>query len=154
MRHWLARIYRAVPRPFTRFLLWAFNPKFNFGVVGLFITPDRRLLVLKHVYRHSYPWGLPGGYLVRGESAEAGMLRELREETGLIGTIDRVLCVDDVDAWHREVVFLGRVDPCQTLRLNHEIFEAVYCALHQLPHDVLPRHAKIVTRYANSIAAK
>lgn len=152
MRQWLARIYRAIPRSATRLTLWAVNPKFNVGAVGLFLTPDRRVLVLKHVYRHTYAWGLPGGYLQRGETAEVGLLRELLEETALSATIDRVLCVDDVDAWQREVVFVGRVDPAQTPRLNHEIFEAAFVALNQLPADMLPRHARLVTIVANSIS--
>lgn len=153
MPQWLARIYRAIPRPAVRFALWVVNPKFNVGAVGLFLTPDQRLLVLKHVYRHTYAWGLPGGYLQRGETAAAGLLRELREETALIAVIDHVLCVDDVDAWQREVVFVGRIDPAQTLHLNHEIFEAAFVALNQLPADMLPRHARLVARVANSVLA-
>jgi 8-oxo-dGTP diphosphatase len=154
MRNLLARIYRAIPRPLIRMVLWAVNPKFNVGAVGLFFTPDGRVLVLKHVYRHSYPWGLPGGYLARGETAEAGILRELLEETALTAVIERTLCVEDVDAWQREVVFVGRVDPAQTLRLNHEIETAAYVAVDQLPADMLPRHARLVQRYVSSISAR
>jgi ADP-ribose pyrophosphatase YjhB (NUDIX family) len=145
----LARLYRAIPRPLTRFLLWAANPTFNVGAVGLFLTPDGKLLVLKHVYRHATPWGLPGGYLKRGETAEAGMLRELKEETGLSGIIERVLCVEDVDAFQREVVFVGRVDTTQTMTLNFEIEDAAYVAADQLPKDMLPRHAALVSRLSS-----
>ncbi|MSQ87032.1 MAG: NUDIX hydrolase [Alphaproteobacteria bacterium] len=154
MRHWLARIYRVIPRPLMRLALWAFNPKFNVGAVGLFLTPDQRVLVLKHVYRHAYPWGLPGGYLQRGESAEVGILRELFEETGLKAVIDRVLCVEDVDRWQREVVFVGHIDPAQMQHLNHETFEATFIALNQLPADMLPRHARLVARVASSASAQ
>lgn len=142
----LARLYRTIPRPLTRALLWAANPKFNVGAVGLFLTPEGKLLVLKHVYRHTYPWGLPGGYLKRGETAEAGMLRELKEETGLDGVIERVLCVEDVDAFQREVVFVGRVDSAQAIVLNFEIDEAAYVATDQLPAEMLPRHAVLARR--------
>lgn len=142
----LARLYRTIPRPLTRALLWAANPKFNVGAVGLFLTPEGKLLALKHVYRHTYPWGLPGGYLKRGETAEAGILRELKEETGLDGVIERVLCVEDVDAFQREVVFVGRVDPAQAIVLNFEIEEAAYVATDQLPAEMLPRHAALARR--------
>ena len=120
----------------------------------MFRTPDGRLLVLKHVYRHSSPWGLPGGYLQRGEPAEAGILRELREETGLIATIERVFCVDDVDAWQREVVFVGHLAAGQTLSLNHEIDEAGFFALDQLPVDMLPRHARLVERLSTELNSR
>jgi 8-oxo-dGTP diphosphatase len=146
----LARIYRAIPRPVARALLWAANPKFNIGAVGLFVTDDRRVLVLKHTYRHGTPWGLPGGYLQRGETAEAGVLRELREETALSATITGVLCMDDVDRFQREVVFVGRIDASQTPRLNHEILEARFVAPDQLPADMLPRHVRLVERWQRS----
>jgi 8-oxo-dGTP diphosphatase len=42
-------------------------------------------------------WTLPGGGLEHGEHPRAGALRELTEETGLIGEIESLL---DVDSWH------------------------------------------------------
>ncbi|MBL8645249.1 MAG: NUDIX domain-containing protein [Rhodospirillaceae bacterium] len=150
MRAFLGTLYRLIPRPITRALLWAVNAKFNFGAVGLFLTADHRLLVLKHVYRHTYPWGLPGGYLKRGETAEAGILRELAEETGFTATIERVLSVEDVDAYQREAVFVGRIDPAQSPRLNHEIFEIAFVELDQLPTGMLPRHAALAKRLQTS----
>ncbi len=150
----LATIYRLVPRPITRLVLWALNAKFNVGAVGIFRSADGRILVLKHVYRHAHPWALPGGYLQHGETAEAGIVRELREETGLVAEIERVFCVDDVDAWQREIVFLGRVNANQPLLLNHEIAQAGFFAADQLPADMLPRHAGLVARCAAQILAE
>ena len=45
-------------------------------------------------------WTLPGGGIEFGEHPEAAALRELEEETGLIGTIAGLLAVDSV---HRPV---------------------------------------------------
>jgi 8-oxo-dGTP diphosphatase len=147
----LAQVYRLIPRPITRFLLWAISAKFNFGAVGMFLAPDGRLLVLRHVYRHKYAWGLPGGYLNRGETPAEGLLRELREETALAATITGVFDVEEVDAFQKEVVFIGAIDPTQTPQLNHEIYEATFVALDALPDGMLPRHAALIARYRASI---
>jgi len=151
MRAIFGTLYRLIPRFLTRALLWAVNAKFNFGAVGMFLTPDRRVLVLEHVYRHRYAWGLPGGYLHRGEKPEAGLLRELREETALTAQIEHVLCVDDVDAFQKEVVFVGHIDPYQTPVLNHEIKGLAYVPLDGLPVGMLPRHAALIERLRKAL---
>lgn len=48
---------------------------------------NRLLLVERSVEPQLGKWCLPGGYMELGETPEACALRELREETGLVGTI-------------------------------------------------------------------
>lgn len=52
------------------------------GVRALPVTPEGRVLLVRHSYRAG--WHLPGGGRRRHEDAEAAMLRELREEIGLV----------------------------------------------------------------------
>lgn len=150
MKHLLSRLYRLVPFRAARFLLWLLHPKFNLGAAGVFLAPDGRVLILRHVYRHRYPWGLPGGYLGRDEPAEAGLLRELREETGLAGRLDGVLGIERANRFQTEIVFLGRIDPAQPISLSHEIFDAAFVAPDALPADMLPRHAALVAKAVSS----
>lgn len=49
-------------------------------------------------------WTLPGGGLDHGEDPKAGALRELTEETGLIGEVDSLL---EVDSWHTDFTSLA-----------------------------------------------
>ena len=57
-------------------------PRQRIGVAVVGIGDDDRFLMLHHVYHPSAPWGLPGGWLDRGENPADCALRELREETG------------------------------------------------------------------------
>jgi len=55
--------------------------------VGVICLRQNRLLMVKRVNAHgSGTWSTPGGHLDFGESPEACALRELTEETGVLGT--------------------------------------------------------------------
>ncbi|WP_405843728.1 NUDIX hydrolase [Streptomyces platensis] len=54
------------------------------------VVHHARVLIVRRSYRERFlpgAWGVPCGKLDRGETAEGGALRELKEETGLLGTI-------------------------------------------------------------------
>ncbi len=65
---------------------------------NLCLDSDDRLLLVRLSERTEAPgsWTLPGGGLEFGEHPEAAALRELREETGLLGQTAELLAVDSV----------------------------------------------------------
>jgi len=65
-------------------------PRFAVGIVGIIRDGDRYLL-LRHTYRHTYPWGLPTGFLEHGEQPVDALRREIREEVGLHVEVTRLL---------------------------------------------------------------
>src|SRR5919205_1147334 len=96
MRRFLLRVWRDVPFPdwMRHLFLRILNPSFMVGAMALIQDEQGRVLILEHTYRRQLPWGLPGGWLKRAESPEAGLAREVFEETGLRVRVDRLLGAD------------------------------------------------------------
>ncbi|MCB2107813.1 MAG: NUDIX hydrolase [Rhodobacteraceae bacterium] len=150
MKSVLARLYRSIPLPLMRIGLWAANSKFNIGVAGIFFDRDGRVLVLRHVYRHRWPWGVPSGFLNAGESPADGALRELKEETGLDAEIAKIAHVQMIHGRHLEVVVTGAIRNADGLSLSHEIFEARFCAPGQLPDGMQPNQIPLIEAAARA----
>ncbi len=60
--------------------------------VAAVATSGRSVLLVKRKYPpNAGKWSLPGGYLELGERLVDGVLRELREETGVGGVVERFM---------------------------------------------------------------
>ena len=140
MKALAARLFRAVPKPVTRWIVGRLSARFNISVVGVLVSADGRILVLRHVFRHRHPWGLPAGFLKAGETPEQGMIREAKEEAGLDVTVERTLAIRLLRPGHMEVVVAGRADTTQALRPSAEIFEGGFFPPDALPPDIMPSH--------------
>jgi 8-oxo-dGTP diphosphatase len=65
------------------------------------IANRARILVLRRAESMSYKpglWDLPGGHLALGESFEACLLREIKEETGLDVSVERLLGIHKIES--------------------------------------------------------
>lgn len=66
----------------------AATPKHSVSVAGIVVRDDGRVLVIKR--DDNGHWEAPGGVLELDESFEAGVQREVLEETGLTVTVERL----------------------------------------------------------------
>ena len=81
--------------------------RFWVGVHGV-IADAGKLLILKRAPGMSYEpgtWDLPGGHLAIGELFEECVAREIKEETGLAVTIERLIGVHNSIGPYVQVIF-------------------------------------------------
>ncbi len=71
-----------------------FAPQNNVGVVGAIFNDQGQVLLVHHVFRPDYPWGLPGGWVERAEAPARTIQRELEEELNLPVQIEKILFCD------------------------------------------------------------
>ncbi|WP_421731726.1 NUDIX domain-containing protein [Brevundimonas sp.] len=80
--------WRARVEPFTRPFFFAFSRwrrGMTLGVRGVATDAQGRVLLVRHTYLKG--WWLPGGGVDKGETTQAAVVREMREETGLNATV-------------------------------------------------------------------
>lgn len=79
--------WRRALEPWTRPLFFAWSRLSRgktLGVRAVVTDAEGRVLLVEHTYLHG--WWLPGGGVDRGETAEQAVVRELREEAGVVAT--------------------------------------------------------------------
>lgn len=92
MKNLLGKIYKALrlPKNIQLFVMRFFQDQFLVGVTGIIFNDKNEVLLFKHTYR-SHAWSLPGGYLKSGEHPREGLEREIKEESGLVVSVDESL---------------------------------------------------------------
>jgi len=119
--------------------------KFLVGVLAVIFDEQGRVLLVEHTYRPDYPWGLPGGWLKRGEGAAEAIERELLEETGFVVRATRPLLVGgDGERPRLDLVFSCAYES-GTFRPSAEVSEARFFAPGDLPAEMEPYLRTIVT---------
>lgn len=115
-------------------------PRHRIGVVLVMMDDAEQVLLLRHVFHPYAPWGLPGGWLNRQERPAEGVLRELKEETGLTAVLHTILFADrQHNPPHLGIAYLGHLQG-GSLHLSAEIVEAGWFPLDKLPEPLLPFH--------------
>jgi 8-oxo-dGTP diphosphatase len=79
----LGALWRGMPRGLRRWNVVLSQARFTATAAAVIVDDRGRVLLLKHVFRVGSGWGIPGGFISKGEQPEEAVRREVREETGL-----------------------------------------------------------------------
>ncbi|HOX96778.1 MAG TPA: NUDIX domain-containing protein [bacterium] len=118
---------------------------FTIGVFALIKDEQNRVLLALRTDRNW--WNLPGGSLEAGEAPWEGVVREVREETGLDVSVQRLLGVySKIDKNDLVLSF-----ECQVLggelTLNDEAADLKYFAVNELPEKLYRNHRERIEDY-------
>lgn len=108
MKNLFANLWKLLhlPKDAQLFVMRLFQNQFLVGVTGIIFNEKQEVLLFRHTYRQQ-SWSLPGGYMKSGEHPAEAIEREIKEESGLVVSVDAPLTVrtDRVSA---------RLDMCYT----------------------------------------
>jgi len=100
-------------------------------------------------------WGLPGGHLEQGETIAAAALRELEEETTLVGTGAEVVALADATVENNFHVQIGCLIPTWTgtpRNVNpRACSELRFFPLEELPAPLFVASAPLIDRFRRNV---
>ena len=131
-----------MPRNLRAFLTRRVQSTFTSSAAAIVTNKNGEVLLLNHLLRQYSGWGIPGGFLEKGEQADVAVRREIKEECGLELTDVELYRVRTIRR-HIEVIFLAKADG-EPQVLSREITEARWFAVEDIPKELnLQQHFMI-----------
>ena len=136
-------IWRSLPPSFRRIIVRATQPTFTVSVAAIIVNERGEVLLLDHVLRSTSSWGVPGGFLARGEQPVAAVRRELREETGIEITSAELFRVQNVGSRHVEIIFRAEAVGTAMVK-SHEINAVGWFKPGEMPKNMNQSQRRLV----------
>lgn len=135
-----------MPKSVRRLTVYFFETRFNVSVGGIITNEKGEVLLLRHVFRPGTGWGIPGGFISKGEQPEKALKRELEEETGLRLENLQLAFVHTLEKLkHIEIIFLANASGRAEV-LSMEITEAGWFSIETLPDGLHDEQLKVIKR--------
>jgi len=120
------------------------------NAVVLVDEKNRLLLVKRSVPPKMGSWCLPGGFMELYEKPEAAALRELKEETGICGRIDRLLGLTTHDSpRYQTILMIGYLVKVYEGNLNagDDASDVKFFDFSHLPEIAFDSHIQFIQMY-------
>ena len=122
------------------------EPRFTVTAGAVIVDDEGRVLLLEHRFRAGEAWGIPGGFIEKGEQPEEALRRELREEVGL-ELMEAEIAFARTLRKAKQIEIIFRCRPQGDVgRKNVEIKSAEWFELDKLPHGVTKDQRQIIKR--------
>ncbi len=146
----LGGVWRRLPGVMRSNLVRTGQSRFTVTAAAMIFDDLDRILLLDHVFRPDGGWGIPGGFLNKGEQPEGALRRELREEIGIEVENVRWLFARTLNKPRQiEIYFrataMGKPEPC-----SFEIREAGWFSIDELPPDLSIDQRRLIQRALQS----
>ena len=130
----VGKFWKILPPNSRRWLTRRFQASFTASAAGLITNERGQVLLANHVLRPRSGWGMPGGFMDKGEQPEAALRREIREETGLELANIRLARIRTMQR-HLEIIFTARGVGEASVK-SREITELAWFDLDAMPPDM------------------
>lgn len=146
LTEFLGAVWRRLPDSLRRRLVRTGQRRFTVTAGAIIFDDEGRVLLLEHVFRPDGGWGIPGGFLSKGEQPETALRREMREEIGVELDQVEVLFARTLSRPRQiEIYFraraIGTPQPC-----SFEIRKAAWFSMDDLPAELSKDQRRLIQR--------
>ena len=146
LTEFLGAIWRRLPGSLRRRLVRTGQRRFTVTAGAIIFDDDGRVLLLEHVFRPDGGWGIPGGFLSKGEQPETALRREMREEIGIeLEQVEMLFARTLPRPRQIEIYFaaraIGTPQPC-----SFEIRTAEWFKIDNLPAELSQDQRRLIQR--------
>jgi len=136
------KVWQKCP-PLLRYrLVRAAQRKFTVSVGAIILNEENRVLLLDHLLRPKFSWGIPGGFINASEQPVDAIKREIFEETGLELEDIQMFRVRTIYR-HVEILYLARGRGTAEVK-SREINALGWFAPEEMPAQMSSAHKQLI----------